>query len=176
MKRKESKKTKLPVAADPKKKSTPWGWSTCLTVLQTMLLHRLPFQGDWPMSKCYSSKHWVLCIRTKRCCFFFFFLRQICFFTDCLPLKTYQFAWENQSWGDSIPDQWAILACVVCDAYKTPAVITKAPYVLALELFVIVCLFFLSPWLIPALLPSLYCCTSISQYKACSVLVWVQVL
>lgn len=57
------------------------------------------------------------------------------FFTDCLPQKTYQLAWGNQSWGDTIPDHCVVCESVVCDACKTPAVIAKPLNVLVLELF-----------------------------------------
>lgn len=78
------------------------------------------------------------------------------FFTDCLAQKTYQSAWGNQSWGDTIPDQSVVCESVVCDACKTPAVIAKPLDVLVSELFFIVGLFF--PPVFLALILSLPSC------------------
>lgn len=66
--------------------------------------------------------------------------------------KTYQLAWGNQSWGDTIPDQSVVCESVVCDACKTPAVIAQLLDVLVLELFFIVGLFSVSLALIRSLL------------------------
>lgn len=119
----------------------PKGRSSCLQYSLNCCSHRLGFQGDWPLSKCYRSKYWLLCIRSNHCFAFtstdFFY-----FFKDCLSVKMYHLALENQSWrGDTIHEQSVVSTPVVCDACKAPAVMTKPLHVSTLELFFIVGLF-----------------------------------
>lgn len=78
----------------------PWGKSSYFTVQSALL-----FPTDC-LSKV--TDPWANVTRQSIGChasgsnIVFLSPRLIRFFTDCLPQKTYQLAWRNQSWGDTI--------------------------------------------------------------------------
>lgn len=83
------------------------------SIVSTVVPCRLPFQGDWPMSKCYSSKYWVPCIRFEHC----FSFTSTDSFLHRLPTHRKLISWLGKSimgWHYSRPECCLWICCLWC--------------------------------------------------------------